>query len=163
MHARQDSAARKQKPRRPLRGRAISDAALSRKTGTPTQDKVGPDPGVQSADTTVTSFTFYTNPTLTLICVPSEAPALFSLNEAARLTGVHPEMLRYYCRLGLLGEDRATLEHEPIFDEDALHEVRRIEHYRRHLAVSRRALSLICELRREAEHQYIDIHFLRGP
>ena len=44
-----------------------------------------------------------------------------------------------------------------------LHEVRRIEHFRRHLAVSRQALPLVCELRREAERQHIEIHFLRGP
>ena len=72
-------------------------------------------------------------------------------------------MLRYYCRLGLLGENRAGLEREPTFDEAALHEVRRIEHYRRRLAISRRALPLICQLRREAERQHIEIHFLRGP
>ena len=100
---------------------------------------------------------------LALVCVPADAPALFSLDAAADLTGVHPEMLRYYCRLGLLGEDRATRANAPTFDEEALREVRRIEHYRRHLAVSRRALPLICELRREAERQDIEIHFLRDP
>jgi DNA-binding transcriptional MerR regulator len=72
-------------------------------------------------------------------------------------------MLRYYCRLGLLGAERAEDEHEPIFDEEALHEVRRIEHYRRHLAVGRQALPLVCELRRQAERQQIEIHFLRSP
>ena len=126
-----------------------------------TSRKAGPGAGNQP-ETVATKFTFYMNPTRTLVCVPSEASAHFSLDAAARLTGVHPEMLRYYCRLGLLGEDRAGLEHEPTFDEEALFEVRRIEHYRRHLAVSRRALPLICDLRRKAEHQHIEIHFLRG-
>jgi len=58
---------------------------------------------------------------------------------------------------------RATRANTLTFDEEARHEVRRIEHCRRHLAVSRRALPLICELRREAERQNIEIHFLRGP
>jgi DNA-binding transcriptional MerR regulator len=103
------------------------------------------------------------NPTLTLVCVPDRTSALFSLEIAAELTGVHPDMLRYYCRVGLLGADRASLLHEPTFDEEALQEVRRIEHYRRHLAVSRRALPLVCELRREADRRHIEIHFLRCP
>ena len=111
----------------------------------------------------MTQFTFYVNPTRALVCVAAQTPALFSLRAAADLTGVHPEMLRYYCRLGLLGADRADMEREATFNEEAIHEVRRIKHYRRHLAVNRRALPLICELRREAERQHIAIHFLRSP
>jgi len=111
----------------------------------------------------MTQFTFYVSPARALVCAPAETPTLFSLRVAADLTGVHTEMLRYYCRLGLLGVDRAESEYEPTFDEDAVREVGRIEHYRRHLAVSRRALPLICELRREAERQHIEIRFLRTP
>jgi len=109
------------------------------------------------------TFAFHVNLTRALVCVPANLPILFSLETAAGLTGVHPEMLRYYCRLGLLGPGRAEGMREPVFDEEALHEVRRIEHYRRHLAVSRQALPLVCELRREAERQHIEIHFLRSP
>ena len=127
-----------------------------------TPRKAGSGPGIRP-ETAATKFTFYMNPTRTLVCVPSEASALFSLDAAADLTVVHPVMLRYYCRLGLLGADRAATEHEPTFDEEALQEVRRVEHYRRHLAICRRALPLICELRREAERQHIEIHFLRWP
>ena len=152
----------RQKPRRSLHGRAPIGDARCRKAKTRTAGKVGPGPGIQ-LETVAANFIFYTNPTLTLVCVPSEVSALFSLDAAAALTGVHPEMLRYYCRLGLLGEGRAGLEREPTFDEEAVQEVRRIEHYRRHLAISRRALPLICELRREAERQHIEIHFLRDP
>jgi DNA-binding transcriptional MerR regulator len=119
-------------------------------------------PGIQP-ETVATTFTFHLNSTLTLVCVPAGTPAPFSLGVAADLTGVHPDMLRYYCRVGLLGVDRTGMLREPTFDEDALQEVRRIEHYRRHLAVSRRALPLVCELRREAERRHIEIHFLRCP
>jgi hypothetical protein len=163
MRARKDSATREQKPRRSLRGRATADAIPGLNPGMRTTGNTGPSPGIQPVETSMTKFTFYTNPTLTLVCVPSEAPALFSLDAAADLTGVHPEMLRYYCRCGLLGENRAEIGREPTFDKGTLYEVRRIEHYRRHLAISRRALPLICELRRKAERQHIEIHFLRGP
>ena len=43
------------------------------------------------------------------------------------------------------------------------HKVRRIEHYRRHLAVSRQALPLVCNLRREADRRHIVIEFLQYP
>ena len=108
-------------------------------------------------------FTFLVNPTLTLVALPVDAPVWFSLESAARLTGVHPEMLRYYCRAGLVDSLHGFADGEPGFEEAALQEVRRIEHYRRHLAVSRRALPLVCELRRNAEKQHIEIQFLRYP
>ena len=95
--------------------------------------------------------------------LPDNAPVWFSLEVVARLTGVHPEMLRYYCRAGLIDSLHGFSDGEPAFEEDAIQEVRRIEHYRRQLAVSRRALPLVCELRREAERQHIEIQFLRYP
>jgi DNA-binding transcriptional MerR regulator len=108
-----------------------------------------------------TTFTFYVNPTLTLLCIPTGAPALFSIDLTARLTGVHPDMLRYYCRLGLIEAQAAGPAGEAAFDESTLDEVRRIEHYRRHLGVGRRALPLICELRREGERKNIEFGFLQ--
>ena len=160
--ARKDSVGQKTKPRRSSQGRTTPAPPLRRKAETHHQPKPEPGPGIKPG-TVVTTFTFHVNPTLTLVCVPAGTPALFSLGVAADLTGVHPDMLRYYCRVGLLGVDRTRMLHEPTFDEDALQEVRRIEHYRRHLAVSRRALPLVCELRREADRQHIEIHFLRCP
>jgi DNA-binding transcriptional MerR regulator len=109
------------------------------------------------------NFTFYASPSLTIVCVPAGASALYSLAAAARLTGVHVEMLRYYCRLGLIDALQDDRESEPVFDENALSEVRRIEHYRRHLGVNRRALPLLCELWREGERQKIELRFLRAP
>jgi len=109
------------------------------------------------------NFIFYISPTLAVACTPSAALALHSLDGAARATGVHPEMLRYYCRLGLLGADLAEANGEPTFDREALCEVRRIEHYRRHLGVPRRALPLICHLRREGERLQIELRFLGSP
>jgi DNA-binding transcriptional MerR regulator len=111
----------------------------------------------------MTNFVFYTNSTLALVCLPSGASAFFSLEDAARLTGVHPEMLRYYTRVGLVESHSGKLENELCFDESALNEIRRIEHYRRHLGVGRRALPLICELHRTSERLKIELRFLRSP
>ena len=159
---RQNSATQKSKLQRTLHEHAPVATAPHPDTKTRPRENADRSPGLPPAAASA-NFTFHVNPTLTLVCLPPDASAVFPLDLAADLTGVHPEMLRYYCRLGLLGADRTDLAHEPTFDEEALLEVRRIEHYRRHLAVSRRALPLICELRLAAERQQIEIHFLRLP
>ena len=103
------------------------------------------------------------NYSITLVRVALEIPPVYSLEEAARLAGVHPEMLRYYCRLGLFGESRSAPDAELDFDDDALFELRRFEHYRRHHGVDRKTLRLICGLRREVERLQSELRFLRGP
>ena len=99
---------------------------------------------------------------LALVRVTEAGPATYSLETAARLAGVHPEMLRYYCRLGLLGEARTAPAAELIFDDDALYELRRFEHYRRHHGLNRKTLRLISELWRQVERLETEVRFLRG-
>jgi DNA-binding transcriptional MerR regulator len=102
------------------------------------------------------------NYSITLVRAAPESPPVYSLEEAARLAGVHPAMLGYYCRLGLFGESRAVADAELEFDDDALFELRRFEHYRRHHGVDRKTLRLICGLRRELERLQTELRFLRG-
>jgi len=158
MNSKSTVQARKPGARRSSPGRATPKSAVRQVAAPLAIQNTRAEPAGAGA-----TFAFHVNQTRALVGVPANAPVLFSLETAAGLTGVHPEMLRYYCRLGLLGPGRAEGVREPVFDEEALHEVRRIEHYRRHLAVSRQALPLVCELRREAERQHIEIHFLRYP
>jgi len=99
---------------------------------------------------------------LTLVHVIEVQPATYSLESAAQLADVHPEMLRYYCQLGLFGEARAQPNTLLNFDDDALYELRRFEHYRRHHGVNRKTLRLLCGLWREVEHLQKEIRFLRG-
>jgi hypothetical protein len=109
----------------------------------------------------MTNFIFYQNPTLTIVCVPAGAPARYSLPTAAGLCNLHPELLQYYCDLGLLGAERAGTDREPTFDDNALYEIRRIEHDQHHHGVNRQALPIICELRREVERLQAELRFLR--
>lgn len=111
----------------------------------------------------MTNFVFYHNPTLTLVCRPAGTLPVYSLQTAARFCEVHPDMLRYYCRLGLLGPDRADPAGNPVFDDNALYEVRRIEHYLHHHGVNRQALPHLCALWRETERLQAEVRFLRGP
>lgn len=101
--------------------------------------------------------------TLVLVPVGAASPATYSLETAAGLADVHPEMLRHYCRLGLFGEARTRPETGLTFDDDALYELRRFEHCRRHQGVDRRTLRLICGLRREIERLQAELRFRRGP
>jgi DNA-binding transcriptional MerR regulator len=85
----------------------------------------------------------------------------YSLEELARLAGIHPDLLRYYCRQGIFGASRAGSEGDPVFDDDALFELRRIEHYRRLYGVSRRAIPLLCSLWRDVARLQAEVRFLR--
>jgi DNA-binding transcriptional MerR regulator len=100
---------------------------------------------------------------LTLLRMTGDRPPTYSLDAAAGLAGLHPEMLRHYCRLGLLGAARARPGTELIFDDDALYELRRFEHYRLYHGMSRRTLRLISHLEREVERLQAELRFLRGP
>ena len=88
--------------------------------------------------------------------------ATYSLEAAADLADIHPEMLRYYCRLGVLGEALARPGIALIFDDDAIYELRRFERYRRHHGVNRKTLRLLCDLWREVERLRSEVRFLRG-
>jgi len=106
-------------------------------------------------------FTFPPNTTLTRSCRPAGQPVVFSIEAAAVLTGVHPAMLHYYHRAGLIAARPDDSGGELFLDLDALDQVRRIEHYRRHLGAGRRALPLICHLQHEGERLDVELRFLR--
>ena len=154
------SSARARQARTSPRIRKATIATPNRKTRTRAPRKSSSPLTPSHKKTTEPNFTFYTNPTLTLICVPSRASAHFSLEDAAHITGVHAEMLRYYCRAGLIKASRGMLDTDPFFDDATLLEIRRIEHYRRHLGVGLQALPLICKLQRESERLQIGLNFL---
>lgn len=111
----------------------------------------------------MTSLVLYSTGDQTLVCTTCEAPPRYSLQAVARLSGVHPEMLRYYCRLGLIDGVKEVEGVDPTFDDVSLGELRRIEHYRRDLGVQRRALPLLCDLWRESERCHLALAFLRAP
>ena len=99
---------------------------------------------------------------LTLVCVTEAAPTTYSLEAAASLADIHPEMLRHYSRLGLFGESHVGPETELIFDDDALCKVRRFENYRRNHGMNRKTLRLIFSLFRDIEILQTELRFLRG-
>jgi DNA-binding transcriptional MerR regulator len=87
----------------------------------------------------------------------------YTLEAAAELAEVHPELVRYYVSRGLLAALAAAGSEEPLFDEDAVYELRRIEHFRRHYGVHRRALPLITRLLRDVARLETELRFRREP
>ena len=99
---------------------------------------------------------------LVLVRSHEEERIFYSLAVASQLTGVHSDLLMHYCRTGLLGEARRAVDAESAFDDDALYEVRRIEHFRQHHGVNLSALPLVCNLSREIERLHAELRLLRA-
>ncbi|HEY4989517.1 MAG TPA: MerR family transcriptional regulator [Opitutaceae bacterium] len=87
----------------------------------------------------------------------------YTLEAAAELADVHPELVRYYLSQGVFGPLAAGEGQTPLFDEDAVYELRRIEHFRRHYGVHRRALPLISRLLRDVARLEAELRFRREP
>jgi hypothetical protein len=83
----------------------------------------------------------------------------YSIDAAAELTGVEPELIRYYCSHGIVAVVQARRRQGPVFDDDAIYELRRIEHYRRHFGVDRSALAFIGGLLREVARLENELRF----
>ena len=98
---------------------------------------------------------------LTLVRAAITGPTTYSLEQAALLGGVHPELLRYYSQIGLFTKVRTRAGMELNFDDEALYELRRIEHYRRQHGVSRRTLRVMCALWREIDSLQNELRLLR--
>lgn len=105
------------------------------------------------------NFIFCPNPILSLAVVRARTTTFYSHAAVPRLTGVEGKTLRYYCRLGLIAAHHGVLANEPTFDEDALHEVRRSEHYRRHLGIGTRELPSICRVSRAGGRLKLELRF----
>jgi len=88
------------------------------------------------------------------------APArpTYTLQAAATVAGVQPEMVRFYVDSGVVATV-TLVRGQPRLDDDALYELRRIEHYRRHYGVNRRALPLIGTLLRELARLEAELRF----
>ena len=99
---------------------------------------------------------------LTLVLAAPTAPETYSLEAAAELADVHPDLLRHYCSLGLLGADLISEDSRRVFDDEAIYEIRCIEHYHRHHGVNMQALPLLLDLLREVERLNAELRFLRG-
>jgi DNA-binding transcriptional MerR regulator len=92
----------------------------------------------------------------------ADAARTYSADEAARQCGLHPDLLRHYCQLGLLGAAYRDRAPDARFDDTALYWLRRVESVRRRHGLDRATLPLVCELWHEIERLEAEVRFLRA-
>jgi hypothetical protein len=83
----------------------------------------------------------------------------YTVEAAAGLAGVHPDLVRYYYQQGVFTAQAVAGSTDPLLDDDAVYELRRIEHYRRYYGVNRQALPLIGTLLRELARLEAEVRF----
>ena len=86
-----------------------------------------------------------------LTVINPEAGKLFDLRTAAKDTAVDPDGIRAYCREGLVRAIDYKEDGEPLFDEDAIYWLRRIQNLRTEMQLEGRGLRIVLDLLREVE------------
>ena len=91
---------------------------------------------------------------------PESAREPYDLATAAHLTGVHPERIRHYCRIGLLEDVPDPGRGEFRLTDHAVYELRRIEYLRVDEGVNLRGIRIILDLlhRTEQLHEALRFH-----
>jgi hypothetical protein len=84
--------------------------------------------------------------------------ATYTLQIASQMTGAEPDLIRYYHVSGVL-HAAPKAGRSPMFDDDAIYELRRLEHYRRQLGANRQALAFIGSLLREVARLEGELRF----
>ena len=97
----------------------------------------------------------------TLVVVSEDPECQFSLERAAELSGMHPEMILEFTRAEIvhtIGEDP---DGAPRFDESEIVRLRQIEHLRADEGVSLRLIRYILALLDRLETAEHELHLLR--
>jgi hypothetical protein len=86
------------------------------------------------------------------------ARSTYTIELASQMTGAAPELIRYYHISGVL-HTAPKGGRRPVFDDDAIFELRRLEHYRRQLGANRQALVFIGSLLRDVARLEAELRF----
>jgi hypothetical protein len=78
------------------------------------------------------------------------AGELYDIRAAAEYSAVDPEGIRTFCRQGFVTAVKYR-DGEPVFDEDGIYWLRRIQNLRSETQLDGRALRVVLELMREVE------------
>ena len=80
-----------------------------------------------------------------------EAGQLYDLRAAARYSTIDAQGIQEYCREGLVRVAEYKDDGEPLFDEDAIYWLRRIQNLRGGMRLEGPALRVVLDLMREVE------------
>jgi DNA-binding transcriptional MerR regulator len=86
-----------------------------------------------------------------LTVINPDTGKLFDLRTAAEYTAVDPEGIRAYCREGLVRATRYKEDGEPLFDEDGIYWLRRIQSLRAEMRLEGPGLRIVLDLMQEVE------------
>lgn len=93
----------------------------------------------------------------------SLARSTYTLKAAAEITGTHPDLILYYHGRGVFGPSVSAPKGTLVFDDDGIYELRRLEHYRRHITADKPALALIAGLLRQVARLEAELRYREHP
>jgi hypothetical protein len=88
---------------------------------------------------------------LRLTVVNPETGKLYDVRTTAEFTAVDPDGIRTYCREGWVRAISYKEDGEPLFDEDAIYWLRRIQSLRTEMRLEGKGLRIVLDLMQEVE------------
>ncbi|HEX6565876.1 MAG TPA: chaperone modulator CbpM [Chthoniobacterales bacterium] len=86
-----------------------------------------------------------------LTVINPDTGKLFDVTTAAEYTAVDPDGIRTYCREGLIRATRYKEDGDPLFDEDGIYWLRRIQSLRTEMQLEGPSLRIVLDLMQEVE------------
>ncbi len=90
-----------------------------------------------------------------------ESGAGYTLEMVARITHIPEEQIVVYYRSGFVSPARGSAAAEPVFDDQAIHQLRRIAFLLSEYGINREGLKMISALMNEVEKLREEVRFLR--
>jgi DNA-binding transcriptional MerR regulator len=84
---------------------------------------------------------------------------IYDITMTATYTGTQPDLIRDYCRIGVITATKRDESDNLFFDDDAIYWLRQIRSLRTEGEVNRAALRLILDLRRQVEYLKRELRF----
>ena len=86
-----------------------------------------------------------------LTVINPETGKLYDVRTASEYTAVDPDGIRTYCREGFIRATRYQENGEPLFDEDGIYWLRRIQSLRTEMRLEGPGLRIVLDLMQEVE------------
>ncbi len=92
----------------------------------------------------------------------SAAGSFYAIEAVAEITHVSRRLIVVYCQSGLIAPVAKPAESDWLFDEDAIHRLRHIEHLRTEYGMNMAGVRMMLETVGELEQLRAELRFLRG-
>ncbi len=92
-----------------------------------------------------------------------DASEFYPLEVVVQITRTPDHVIALYCEHGLVQTVREHPPERPLFDDEAIHQVRRLEFLRSEYGVNFAGLRFLAELLRDVEQLRAEVRFLQRP